>query len=52
MKQIEVFLGDLPGELWRDVVGYEGLYEASNLGRVKSLPKQRGRCYQTNSKKH
>ena len=24
-------------ELWRPVVGYEGLYEVSNLGRVKSL---------------
>lgn len=26
-------------EIWRDVVGYEGLYQVSNLGRVKSLPK-------------
>lgn len=24
-------------ELWRDVVGYEGLYQVSNLGRVRSL---------------
>ena len=24
-------------EVWKDVVGYEGLYEVSNLGRVKSL---------------
>lgn len=24
-------------ELWRDVVGYEGLYQVSNFGRVKSL---------------
>lgn len=24
-------------EEWRPVVGYEGLYEVSNLGRVKSL---------------
>lgn len=24
-------------EVWRDVVGYEGLYEVSNLGRVRSL---------------
>lgn len=23
-------------EVWKDVVGYEGLYEVSNLGRVKS----------------
>jgi len=26
-------------EEWRPVVGFEGLYEVSNLGRVKSLPK-------------
>lgn len=24
-------------EIWKPVVGYEGLYEVSNLGRVKSL---------------
>jgi len=22
-------------EIWRDVVGYEGLYKVSNMGRVK-----------------
>lgn len=27
------------GEIWKDVIGYEGLYQVSNLGRVKSLPK-------------
>ena len=27
-------------EIWKPVVGYEGLYEVSNLGRVKSLPKR------------
>lgn len=26
-------------ELWKDIKGYEGLYQVSNLGRVKSLPK-------------
>lgn len=26
-------------EFWKDVVGYEGLYQVSNLGRIKSLPK-------------
>lgn len=30
-------LEDLPGEVWKDVVGYEGLYQVSNLGRVKML---------------
>jgi hypothetical protein len=29
----------LPGEVWRDVVGYEGLYRVSSLGRVMSLPR-------------
>jgi len=24
-------------EIWKPVVGYEGFYEISNLGRVKSL---------------
>lgn len=27
----------LPYEIWRDIKGYEGLYQISNLGRVKSL---------------
>ena len=30
-------LENLPNEEWRDVVGYEGLYQVSNLGRVKSI---------------
>src|SRR6266576_797367 len=25
-------------ETWRAVIGYEGLYEVSDLGRVRSLP--------------
>lgn len=29
-------------EEWRDIKGYEGLYQVSNLGRIKSLPKMRG----------
>ena len=33
-------------EIWKDVVGYEGLYQVSNLGRVKSLPKMVGFRYQ------
>lgn len=27
-------------EIWRPVKGYEGLYEVSNLGRLKSLPRK------------
>ena len=30
-------LENLPHEVWRDVVGYEGLYKVSNFGRVKSF---------------
>ena len=26
-------------EIWKDIVGYEGLYQVSNLGRVQSLPR-------------
>lgn len=26
-------------EIWKPVQGYEGLYEVSTLGRVKSLPR-------------
>lgn len=27
-------------EVWKPVVGYEGLYEVSDLGRVRSLPRK------------
>lgn len=27
-------------EIWKDIVGYEGLYQVSNLGNVKGLPRQ------------
>lgn len=27
----------LPYEIWRDIPGYEGLYQISNLGRVKRI---------------
>lgn len=30
-------------EIWKDVVGYEGLYEVSNFGRVKSLNRTVGK---------
>lgn len=29
----------IDGEIWKDVIGYEGLYQVSNMGRVKSLPR-------------
>lgn len=30
-------LKDLDDEIWKDVIGFEGLYQVSNFGRVKSL---------------
>ena len=27
-------------EIWKDIEGYEGLYQVSNLGRVKSAPRR------------
>jgi len=27
-------------EIWKPIIGYEGLYEISNLGRVRSIPKK------------
>ena len=29
-------------EVWKDIVGYEGLYQVSNLGRARSLPRPVG----------
>lgn len=37
-------------EIWKDIIGFEGLYQISNLGNVKSLDKiihNRGRYKQT-----
>lgn len=27
-------------EIWKDIEGYEGLYQVSNLGRIKSFPRR------------
>ena len=32
---------DLKGEVWKCIAGYEGLYQISNMGRVKSLEKEK-----------
>lgn len=31
-------------EIWKDVVGYEGLYQVSNLGRVKRVESRVRSC--------
>ena len=33
-------------EIWRDIQGYKGLYQASNLGRIKSLGRKVWNGYQ------
>lgn len=35
-------------EEWKDIPGYEGLYQVSNLGRIKSLTKWNGHKYVKN----
>lgn len=32
-----ISIDNLLGEIWKDVVNYEGLYQVSNLGRIKTL---------------
>lgn len=32
-------------EIWKDIKNYEGLYQVSNLGRVKSLPRNTNNQY-------
>lgn len=43
----------MEGEIWKDIQGYDGYYQLSNSGRVKSLSreilKKRG-CFKTKSK--
>lgn len=31
----------LSNEIWKPIKGYEGLYEISNLGRVKALERKK-----------
>lgn len=38
-------------EQWKDVVGYEGLYQISDLGRVKSLKRKRNNKCKNHSRK-
>lgn len=43
-------------EIWKDIPGFEGVYQASNLGRIRSLPRKKrhkspyGRWYEQNLK--
>ena len=37
MKNENQIINDMESEVWKPVVGYEGLYEVSNIGRVRSI---------------
>lgn len=46
-------LKDLPGEQWKDIPGFDGVYEISSFGRIKSLRRWRagfGAGYYTKEK--
>lgn len=30
-------IADIKGEEWRDIPGYDGIYQVSNYGRIKSV---------------
>ena len=32
-------------EIWKDIKGYEGYYQVSSLGRIRSIPRQTGKNY-------
>lgn len=34
---------DLPGDIWRDIEEYEGYYQISTLGRIKSIYRDEGK---------
>lgn len=33
-------LEDMPGEVWKDIPGWEGCYQVSNMGRAKTLDRE------------
>ena len=33
-------LEDIEGEIWKDIPEYDGIYQCSNLGRIKSLRRE------------
>ena len=41
----------MENEVWKDVSGYEGMYEVSNLGRVKSLKQGKERILKPKTEK-
>lgn len=40
---LEITLKNFSGEIWRDIAGYEGLYQVSNFGRIKSFSRNKSK---------
>jgi len=40
-----VSLKNIEGEIWKDIEGYENLYQISNKGRLKALPRKKFNNY-------
>ena len=40
MVVLFLFRGDNMQEIWKDIKGYEGIYQISNLGKIKSLDRK------------
>lgn len=38
-------MAELHDEVWKDIIGFEGLYQVSNMGRVKTLARQVGTTF-------
>lgn len=41
----------MDNETWKDVIGYEGLYQVSDLGRIRSLGRECKQCYGSKQRK-
>ncbi len=44
-KALRITGGSFSSEIWKDVKGYEGLYQVSNIGRMKMFSKRREMPY-------
>lgn len=46
-KGIDISNDTLQGEVWKDVVGYKGYYQVSNLGRIRTVGRVVSACYKS-----
>lgn len=44
---IDISNDTLQGEVWKDVVGYKGYYQVSNLGRIRTVGRVVSACYKS-----